>query len=159
MKEIEKYLIEVGKRIEFLRGERVISQEQLAYLAEVTQAQISNLESGSGGTLTIIAKVSKALGYNPNELIEVDFKLDLNNNFEIKRKRNPVAPLLKKIIVRGFLNTPKRVNEIIEFAEIQLNTKLKSSSVSGALDKLVDQKILTKKKATTGRVFLYCKIS
>jgi transcriptional regulator with XRE-family HTH domain len=159
VKNIERYLQEVGKRIGFLRGVRGISQEHLAHLAQVTQSQISNLESGSGGTLTIIAKVSIALGYDPSQLLDVDFKLSLNKDFEAKKKRNPVAPYLKKIIDFGFLDTPKRVNEIVEFAEIQLNVKLKSSSVSGALEKLVDQNMLFRKKALIGKVFLYYKVS
>ena len=159
MKNIEEYLKAVGKKIEFLRGERGISQEQWAHLAEVTQSHISNIESGSGGTLTPRVKVSIALGHNPNQLLDIGFKLPLNKDFEVKKKRNPVIPYLNKIIDLGFLNTPKRINEIMGFAEIQFNVRLKSSSVSGAMDKLVEQNVLSRKKAPLGRVYLYYKIS
>lgn len=159
MKRYSIFTKDFGEKAKSLREERGLTQEGLAHLAKVTQAQVSRLESGLGGTTLItIIKVAVALGYQPKFLFDVQIQLPLNENFQDQRQRRPVIPILMTFIESGGLEEPMKVGQIISQIFIDLGVNLKSSSTSRALEDLVRRKIISKEPAEKGRVFLYRKI-
>lgn len=56
-------LRELGARIERVRLERNLTQQQIADEAGVTRASVANLESGAPTRLVTIIRVLRALGY------------------------------------------------------------------------------------------------
>ena len=159
MKRFLEYEKAIGKKSKKLREERNISQETLAHIAGVTQAQISRLESGKHGvTITTLISVAVALGYDPKEFFEINEKLPMNQSFEHKKDKKPVTEYLHRLIVSGKLKRPKRVKEIVSYCLEEFEVELTSSAVSGALDRLVNQGKLEKTPASKGRAFLYSRI-
>ena len=62
-----------GLRIKFERMKRDWSQEQLADLAGVGRTTITAIERNlSSPTLDMVEKISKALGYEPYQLLKFD---------------------------------------------------------------------------------------
>ncbi|MCE7057156.1 helix-turn-helix domain-containing protein [Algoriphagus sp. AGSA1] len=160
MKRYRDFEKKFGEKAKELRLERGLTQEGLAHLAKVTQAQISRLESGVGGTtLTTIINVSVALGYYPKFLFDVQVELPLNQNFKDQLQRKPVVPILIKLVEEGKLHAPKKVSEILDLVSKELGVEIKSSSTSRALGELVKNGVISKKPAAKGRVYLYYKIN
>ena len=61
---------EVGARLRLLREERHISQEEIAFAAEVTQASISNYENGRNEIpLSVLLSVCDFLGVPLSEML------------------------------------------------------------------------------------------
>lgn len=61
---------EVGARLRLLREERRISQEEIAFAAEVTQASISNYENGRNEIpLSVLLSVCDFLGVPLSEML------------------------------------------------------------------------------------------
>jgi transcriptional regulator with XRE-family HTH domain len=68
-----------------LRHERGLSQDDLAYEAEVSRSYLSQLEKGAFyASLKIIGRLAEALGVEPAELL----KLPVGNN----RAKQPTRP-------------------------------------------------------------------
>ena len=62
-----------GLRIKFERMKRKLSQEQLAALAGICRTTMTKIEINSTSpTLDIVEKISKALGYEPYQLLKFD---------------------------------------------------------------------------------------
>lgn len=58
----ERQLLEISLKILNLRKESGLSQKDLAYKAQVTQQQVSKIESGLNCNMTTFLKVCNALG-------------------------------------------------------------------------------------------------
>lgn len=89
-----EFEIAFGKKVKELRLLRNLTQEELAYLAKIETNQIYRVENAkNGATLRTIVSIATALGKNPQELFDFEFKLDLNDNFEVSiragKKRGP----------------------------------------------------------------------
>ena len=71
MKEKSKILIKFGERVREVRIEKGLSQEQLAYLADVHRTYIGMIERAEKNiTLINIEKIANALNVNINELLK-----------------------------------------------------------------------------------------
>lgn len=67
------YLKNFGKNLRILRLDRNLSQEALAYEADLSISQISRIERGIINTsLKQIYSIAVALGYNPKDLFDFD---------------------------------------------------------------------------------------
>jgi len=67
----EKLIIQFGNRVKRLRINKGLSQEELAYLADLHRTQISLIERGKRcPRLDTIFKLAKALEVNPIKLIK-----------------------------------------------------------------------------------------
>jgi DNA-binding XRE family transcriptional regulator len=60
--EEERQLAELAVQLVEARGKLGLSQKEVAHLAQVTQQQLSKMESGVSCNLTTLLKVCKALG-------------------------------------------------------------------------------------------------
>ena len=71
-----KYAIAFGKRIRELRESNSISQEELAYLADLHRTHISLIERGERSVrIETIERLAKALGVQPADLMpRIKFK-------------------------------------------------------------------------------------
>jgi transcriptional regulator with XRE-family HTH domain len=68
-----EYLLEFGKNIKKIREKKGISQEALAYEAELSISQISRIERGVINTsLSQIISISAALGLKPRDLFKFE---------------------------------------------------------------------------------------
>ena len=68
MADIQKRL---GKNVARLRRERGLSQEAFADHAQIHRTYISDIERGARNpTIEVVAKIAKALGVEPSELLE-----------------------------------------------------------------------------------------
>lgn len=68
MADIQKRL---GKNVARLRRERGLSQEAFADHAQIHRTYISDIERGARNpTIEVVAKIAKALGVGPSELLE-----------------------------------------------------------------------------------------
>lgn len=71
MKEKSKILTKFGERVREVRIEKGLSQEQLAYLADVHRTYIGMIERAEKNiTLINIEKIANALNVNINELLK-----------------------------------------------------------------------------------------
>lgn len=72
--EEEKFLKNVGFKIQFLRKQRGMSQNELAERADMSYTTISHLESTSVYGVSIIAlhRIAKALDVSPDQLLRFD---------------------------------------------------------------------------------------
>lgn len=76
MKTKEKILIEFGEKVRFYRKEIGISQEQLAFKANLHRTYIGMIERAEKNiTLINIEKIAIALNINIEELLKDDNKL------------------------------------------------------------------------------------
>lgn len=159
VKRYRDYEIALGKRIKTLRKDKKLSQGELAYPAEVSQNQISRLENAKGGvTINSLIAIAAALDCDPRELFDVGIKLELDRGKKISLlKRQPITPILKKVIATEFLATPKSVKEIAVYCELELKVDLRSHSISGALKRLADKKLVKRISAQKKGDFLYLK--
>ena len=63
-----------GNKVRELRKERKISQEQLAYSADLEVSQISRIERGIINTsISQVFQIAKALNIHPKQFFEFDF--------------------------------------------------------------------------------------
>jgi transcriptional regulator with XRE-family HTH domain len=61
---------QVGINVRRLREGRDLSQEELAFEAELHRTYISGVERGvRNPTVTVVAKIAKALGVTPDQLL------------------------------------------------------------------------------------------
>lgn len=62
---------QLGKRIYFLRMERKISQEELAFRSNINKNYLSDVERGTRNpTLKVVAKIAKGLNITIEELFK-----------------------------------------------------------------------------------------
>lgn len=62
---------QLGKRIYFLRMERKISQEELAFRSDINKNYLSDVERGTRNpTLKVVAKIAKGLNITIEELFK-----------------------------------------------------------------------------------------
>ena len=84
---------EVGARLRLLREERHISQEEIAFAAEVTQASISNYENGRNEIpLSVLLSVCDFLGVPLSEMLpmaNLDRKSTRLNSSHSQQSRMP----------------------------------------------------------------------
>ncbi len=72
MDESEIFVKKVGAKIKILRKKQGLSQVALSYDLDLSKQSICNIEAGKKNlTLKTILKISKALGTNPSELLDV----------------------------------------------------------------------------------------
>lgn len=65
----------LGKRIKELRKEKGLSQEELAYEADVPLSQIGRIERGEiNATISTLAAISEALNTELKEMINFKYK-------------------------------------------------------------------------------------
>jgi transcriptional regulator with XRE-family HTH domain len=70
-----KWLIEFGKNLKRIRGEKKFTQEKLAYESGLALSQIARLEVGDRNpTLCTIIVIAKTLKVEPGELLNSKFK-------------------------------------------------------------------------------------
>ena len=63
---------QVGLNVRRLREARRLSQEELAFEAEIHRTYISGVERGvRNPTVTVVAKMAEALGVTPDQLLKV----------------------------------------------------------------------------------------
>ena len=68
----KQFIKKVGKRIKFLREEKGLSQEELAYDANVSRSTISMIETAQNDiTLSKVKRIATALEIEPFELLKV----------------------------------------------------------------------------------------
>ena len=62
---------ELGKRIQYLRSKRKMSQEDLALECEINKNYLSDLERGCRNpTVKVLAKIARGLGISLSELFK-----------------------------------------------------------------------------------------
>lgn len=67
----QKYINAFGENLRSIRKEKKISQESLAYEADLPLSQIGRIERGTINTsITIIYEIAKALKIHPKELFD-----------------------------------------------------------------------------------------
>ena len=67
----EKALVEFGRRVQFIRKEKGLSQEVLANMSGVSRKHISNIENGKVNIkLIMLLQLQKALRVPISELVE-----------------------------------------------------------------------------------------
>jgi len=67
----------LAKRLKEIRGEKKISQEELAYRSELTLSQIARIETiKTNPTISTLFKIIRALEISPSDL----FNFDLTKN-------------------------------------------------------------------------------
>ena len=72
MDESDLFVKKVGGKIKNLRKKQGLSQVALSYDLDLSKQSICNIESGKKNlTLKTNLKISKALGTNPSELLDV----------------------------------------------------------------------------------------
>jgi transcriptional regulator with XRE-family HTH domain len=63
---------QVGLNVRRLREARRLSQEELAFEAELHRTYISGVERGvRNPTVTVVAKIAEALGVGPDQLLRL----------------------------------------------------------------------------------------
>ncbi len=73
--EIDKYIIEIGKRIRALRKEKKLTQLDLAIRSGIDERQVQRLERGhTSATLKTLIKISKGLDIDFIELFNFPIK-------------------------------------------------------------------------------------
>ena len=72
--EEKQFLKNIGFRIQFLRKQRDLSQEELAEKADLSYTTISHIESTVPYGVSIIAiyRIAKALNVEPSQVIKFD---------------------------------------------------------------------------------------
>lgn len=71
--------LDMGKLIKYHRQKKNLSQSELAQKCHLTQASLSNIENGVGGTLKVLEKILRALE------VEICFQ----EISKINNKKNP----------------------------------------------------------------------
>lgn len=105
----------VGERLRFLREKAGLTQEQLAELAGIATARISELESGRGNTtLKTIEKITTALNILPVELFDFG---QIRNNTDLADKQALVDMHTYALMDRNL----EEVNYIVDFTNQLLN--------------------------------------
>jgi len=62
-----------GRKVKFLREEKQIIQEELAFRANISQSYLSAIERGiTDTTISTLKKIAKALDVEPWELLKLD---------------------------------------------------------------------------------------
>ena len=71
-KEIENYLVKLGKRIARARKAKGLTQDDLWYQANLARRTINKVELGQGNVkIGTLIKISKALGISLDKLIKI----------------------------------------------------------------------------------------
>lgn len=150
----------VGARVRKLREKLGWSQEHLAAMANLESNQIYRVEAAKNTpSLAIITVIAKALGRQPYELLKTDYEVDVNDKFDLPFKENSLGTTkaIKQLASTSFLNTPRSVEDIVRQCYKLYKTELKSSATSGALKKLIDSGVLSKRTTSVKGRYLYVK--
>lgn len=152
-----------GAHLRKLREGRNWAQMDLAAVSRVSEVQISKLENGEDSVkIQTIKLLAEALGYKPATLLDFEYDLILNSNFESRKTKNSkpgTTQRVRELSEGSFFKKPRAVSEVIARCEEQYNVVLDSPSVSGVLRKLVTAKILKRIPSGTRGSFLYQKRS
>lgn len=155
-----KYEKSVGNRVKYFRDTLGWSQGYLADIAGVTKKQVQRIEGGVNSPyLKTVVGLAKALGRQPGEIFQTDYKVKVNTNLGPQLKhRSKTTSHFGTLLESNFLNNPKSVKEIIQECSNRYKVTLKSSALSGVLKIYVDQKILKRTASTIKGRFLYQKV-
>jgi transcriptional regulator with XRE-family HTH domain len=67
----QKVITKFGERIKYLRETKSLSQEDLAYAADIPVNQVGRIERGEiNTTISSLYAIAKALGLKPKELLD-----------------------------------------------------------------------------------------
>jgi len=70
---VDEIYISIGKRIQSIRIEKGLTQQEVADLCEFEKASMSRIEAGRTNlTLKNLYKISRALGVKMREIVSVD---------------------------------------------------------------------------------------
>jgi transcriptional regulator with XRE-family HTH domain len=136
--------IAVGQNVKEMREKLNWSQKHLADIANLEQNQVQRVENAKNTTsLAILTAIAKALGKQPYEILKVDRHVKVNTSFEVPKRKSPkTTSIVLEISKSNFLNSPKRVMEIVKYAKEKFGTNIPSSATSATLKRLVDEKVL-----------------
>ncbi|MCD9015248.1 helix-turn-helix domain-containing protein [Parachryseolinea silvisoli] len=156
----KEFAVAFGRNIKKLREERGWAQEDLAAAANIETTQVSRVENAKQSpTLDTILDLSTALGKYPHESLNVGVRLQLNNDFQSRKKK--AKPKTKELILKlmdtDFFLSPRSVGETVKYCGKQFHIKLLNPAVSAILKELVDKKKLARTQDGTSRSFLYKK--
>ena len=71
-----EYLLAFGKNLRKIRNEKLMSQEELAFNADIPISQVGRIERGEvNTTISTVLKLSVALGIKPIALFDFEFKV------------------------------------------------------------------------------------
>ena len=70
----EKWLLEFGKNLKRIRGEKEYTQEKLAYESGLALSQIARLEVGDRNPTLCTIVIAKTLNIEPSQLLIGKFK-------------------------------------------------------------------------------------
>ncbi|MGC1240765.1 MAG: helix-turn-helix transcriptional regulator [Chryseosolibacter sp.] len=157
----KEFQIAFGKHIKKIREQRNWSQEQLSAVSNMEVNQISRIENGRhGANLNTIKALATALGKYPYELFKFDFDFELNSDFNPQNAKTQgpgTTNVINALSESDFFNTPRSVKEVMIQCRRTHQVDLKSSATSGALKKLVNQRILKRVRLTGSQRYLYQK--
>ncbi len=135
------------------------TQADLSAMVDMDENQISRLENGANSpNLHTIVALAVALGKHPSDLLKLDYKFELNIDFNTGRKkqRGPeTTSTIRRLLEGNFFNTPRTVAAVILYCKKEYNIQLKSSATAGALKKLKDQKLLKRSVSPVAGRFQY----
>jgi transcriptional regulator with XRE-family HTH domain len=137
------------------------TQADLSAVVDMDENQISRLENGTNApNLHTIVALAVALGKHPSDLLKIDYKFELNDDFSTrhKKQKGPDTTLtVRRLLDSHFFTIPRTVADVILYCKREYKIVLKSSATAGVLKKLKDQKLLKRSPSpVTGR-FVYHK--
>lgn len=70
-----EYLLAFGKNLRKIRNDKAMSQEELAFNADIPISQVGRIERGEvNTTISTVLKLSETLGIKPMDLFDFEFK-------------------------------------------------------------------------------------
>lgn len=133
----------------------------LSAVSRINETQISKIETGEyGSNLQTIRALAVALGVRPHELLNFEFELKLNTDFEARSKRKKqsgATAIVKELLHSNYFKSPRSVSDVLAFSKKEYAVSLSSADTSGALLRLVQRKTLKRVPSKIKGKFLYQK--
>jgi len=150
-----------GTLLKQLREKVMWTQADLSAVVDMDENQISRLENGTNApNLHTIVALAVALGRHPSDLLQLDYKFELNDDFDTRHKKQKgpeTTSTIKRLVDGNFFSTPRSVADVILYCKREYKILLKSSATAGALKKFKDKKMLKRRASPVAGRFVYYK--
>lgn len=146
----------IGKKIKELRKAHGLEIEDISEMTGFTSTNIRSIENGKESRISTLAEIAFAIGVQPQEVINIVFKIKPRFKLSPKRKeKTRLTERINQLIKSNYFKEPKHAKDVLLFLTEEYKIKSTSPSISAILLRRVEEgKLKVKKVGRQNQYFI-----